>query len=102
MRYQVVLQFPGSSEDEFDQVIALEDELAARLGDIGDVDGHDFGSGEMNVFVLTDQPVAAFEKAKEVVETSDLFAGFRAAYRARTGGDYRILWPKNLKSFSVT
>jgi hypothetical protein len=32
------------------------------LGDIGIVDGHDFGSGEMNIFVHTDKPKSAFEK----------------------------------------
>ena len=37
------------------------------LGDVGIVDGHDFGSGEMNIFVHTDNPKSAFEKIKALV-----------------------------------
>ena len=32
MRYQLVLRFPGDAFDEFDDIVALESELAERLG----------------------------------------------------------------------
>ena len=37
------------------------------LGDFGEVDGHDMGAGEMNIFVLTDQPQPAFDRIKVLI-----------------------------------
>ena len=42
--------------DDFDQLVILEDKLIEELGSVATVDGHDFGSGEFNIFVLTDEP----------------------------------------------
>jgi len=52
MEFQVVLQFSASSAADFDELVALEDQVSAALGECASVDGHDFGSGEFNVFLL--------------------------------------------------
>ena len=53
--------------EDFDRLVALEDRLIEELGEVATVDGHDFGSGEFNIFVLTDDPSTVFGKAHGVV-----------------------------------
>jgi len=67
MRYQLILQFEANTMDDFDQLAILEDKLIGELGSVATVDGHDFGSGEFNIFVLTDEPPTAFSAAHRVV-----------------------------------
>ena len=50
MKYQLVLQFEANTMDDFDQLVILEDKLIDELGSVATVDGHDFGSGEFNIF----------------------------------------------------
>ena len=50
MRFHLVLQWPLSSLNGFDEILNIEDLLIAKLTDQSDVDGHDFGSGEANIF----------------------------------------------------
>ena len=51
MRHILVLQWPGSSEADFEELVKMEDELERSLSESAIVDGHDFGSGEMNIFI---------------------------------------------------
>ncbi len=67
MRYQLVLQFPASSEEDFEWLVRVEDELINLFDSQHQVDGHDFGSGEMNIFIHTDLPREALEQAKVVL-----------------------------------
>jgi hypothetical protein len=99
MKYQLVVQF---KEDDlsFDDMTALEDSLSTELEDIGDVDGHDFGSGTINFFVLTDDPKSCFAKAKRVVAGKGR-GEYKAAFRKISGEEYTILWPKSLKKFHI-
>jgi hypothetical protein len=61
MMAQLVLQFTtGEDLDSFDRLIRFEEELISVVGKTAKVDGHDFGSGEMNIFILTEDPVATF------------------------------------------
>jgi hypothetical protein len=55
MKYQLVLQFQAESVQQFDELAVLEDLLVENLPSHSVVDGHDFGSGELNIFILTDQ-----------------------------------------------
>lgn len=64
IQYQLVLQMPAISS-ALDDLVAFEDEVEKLLGDAGIVDGHDLVSGEMNIFVLTDDPVGAFGEIAE-------------------------------------
>jgi hypothetical protein len=53
MKYQLVLQFQAESVQEFDELVVLEELLVKKLPLDSEVDGHDFGSGEFNIFILT-------------------------------------------------
>lgn len=95
MRYQLVLQFTGDDPRVLEELIALEDQLIAAFDGSADVDGHDIGSNQANVFVLTDEPIETFARAKPLLEKRGLLGSVRAAYRDADGDDYALLWPKN-------
>ena len=101
-RYQLVLQFRGDSLQDFEAMVALEDELIVHLGDSADVDGHDIGSGEYNIFIFTSDPAAAFGRARTVLQQRQLNT-FTAAYREVEGDRYKVLWPEgSQEEFKVT
>ena len=93
MKFQLVLQFPANSIADYDEMIALEDELIEELGSSAEVDGHDCGSGEMNIFIHTDEPKKVFETIRPVVAKRKLIESLVAAYRELTGEDYTVIWP---------
>jgi len=102
MKYQLVLQWPASSIKDYDDMIWVEDALASGLGDAAEVDGHDAGSAEVNIFLLTDDPNRAFEEVKRVLGSRDFMVGLKAAFRERTGTNYHPIWPPGLETFSVS
>ncbi len=93
-RYILVLQFSFSSIDDYDAMIQLEDDLVRSLCRLAEVDGHDAGSGEMNIFIFTDDAQQTFEEAGFVVKRSSLFLK-AAAFRLVEGEEYTRLWPIN-------
>ena len=101
MKYQLVLQFEAVSTEDFDRLVALEDRLIGELDDLATVDGHDFGLGEFNIFILTDDPAESFNNAHRVVADQGVPNAMRSAYRQLDGEDYVILWPSSLKKFKV-
>jgi hypothetical protein len=101
MKYQLVIQFSGKSMDDFDHLIEIEDTLEENLTGDCEVDGHDFGSGEMNIFILTEEPVETFMQTKSLLDHDDL-SNMKAAYRDIEAEKFTILWPKGLTKFVVT
>ena len=101
MRFILVLQLAGSTEDDFDSLVAVEGELGSSLGEYASVDGHDFGSGEMNIFIETDDPLRAFAAVQDVLIRNDRWSGLIAAYREASGENYTVLWPFGLESFEI-
>jgi hypothetical protein len=102
MKYQLVLQWPASSIKDYDAMIEVEDALAEKLSKAHDVDGHDAGSGEVNIFIRTGDPKCAFNEAKGILGTRDFWVDARVAFREVAGSEYTILWPKDLTEFKVT
>jgi hypothetical protein len=103
MKYQLVLQFPASklSKKALDGLLQLEDELINLFGNQHQVDGHDFGSGEMNIFIHTDLPREAFEQAKMILSKKS-FKNMKAAFRELRGDKYTVIWPEGYKGkFSI-
>ena len=82
-------------------MIEAEEELVENLSEASDVDGHDAGSGEVNIFIRTNEPNDAFEEVKHLLEERTFWAGARVAYREVAGSEYTILWPKDLAEFRV-
>ena len=93
MRYQLVLQFRGDSLADYDQMIALEDRLIEDLADSADVDGHDCGSGETNIFIFTSDPAATFWRVRQTLKQEGRLEAVTAAYREVAGEQYTVLWP---------
>jgi hypothetical protein len=102
MKYQLVLQWsvPFPIED-LDDVLAIEAALIDELADGAEVDGHDFGSSQANVFIHTDTPEGTFSALEPVLASKNLLAHMRAAYRAFEDDRYTILWPGGLPSFAI-
>jgi hypothetical protein len=101
MIFQLVLQFSAAEMRQFDELVALEEELIQKLPPTSEVDGHDFGSGEFNIFILTTEPREAFDAARKVIKEGAFQNQFRAAYRERGKNEYVILWPEHLEEFRV-
>jgi hypothetical protein len=100
MRYQLILQFTATTMSDFDQLVALEKKLVEELDSIAVVDGHDFGQSEFNIFIFTEQPTMAFERAHQIVR-HQVQECMRAVYRESTGEDYVILWPSTLRGSAI-
>ncbi|MGH7994659.1 MAG: hypothetical protein ACREDQ_14145, partial [Limisphaerales bacterium] len=103
MKYQLVLQFRAQAKADYDEMIALEDELIEKLGESAKVDGHDCGSSEMNIFIHTNEPEKSFERIRPVVAKRKLTENLVAAYRELEGEDYIVIWPIGFeKKFGIT
>lgn len=103
MNFILVLQWPAASEADYELLISMEDRLESELDEAyGYVDGHDFGSGEMNIFIHTDLPIDAFRSAEAALGGVPSWAMVRAAYRSTDGDDYTVVWPETLQEFSVS
>ncbi|WP_040547303.1 hypothetical protein [Pedosphaera parvula] len=97
MSYQLVLQFRGDSLADYDTMIALEEKLIEDLGDSADVDGHDCGSSETNIFIFTSDPTATFGRVRQTLLREGKLESVKAAYRLVDGNHYTVLWPEGSK-----
>ena len=102
-KFQLVLQWPSTDVADFDDLIDFEDTLDARLSPhLGIVDGHDAGSGEINIFILTDTPEKTFAECRSLIRSPRLASGLSAAYRSVAAEEYTRLWPEaSLAAFRV-
>lgn len=72
------------------------------LDNIGVVDGHDFGLGTFNIFVLTNDPITTFKQAHQVILDEAIPNEMRSAYREANGENYVALWPPAIKDFRLS
>jgi len=100
--YQLVLQLRGSSQLDFEEMLGIEKELVSGIGDLGEVDGHDMGQGEMNIFVLTTSPIRCFEHVRSLQRVARAMSRLKVAYRLLDSDDYEVLHPPGLYTFTVT
>ena len=101
MKYQLVLQFQAEGVQEFDELVVLEELLVEKLPLGSEVDGHDLGSGEFNIFILTDQPEQTFQVAEKTIQLYRLPQKLKAAYRELGQNTFVILWPPTLRVFTI-
>jgi hypothetical protein len=99
--YQLVIQIREDYRRAFDDMLRLESALAASLHDLVDVDGHDVGSGEINIFTFTDKPIVAFERMTAIPEVAGLLPRLRVAYRGIDAEDFETLYPPGVYSFDI-
>lgn len=101
MRYQLVLQWPLSSIKDFDHLIEIEEHILRELNGDSEIDGHDIGAGEANIFIFTNDPVRSFEEVREILGNEAVWNDVRAAYCDVAGSEYNILWPEGCSSFRI-
>ena len=101
MKYQLVLQWMASTIEDYDAMIQIENTLIDGLGEDHEVDGHDAGSGEVNIFIHTNDPKEAFKEIKSILGDRDIWREVRIAYREIVKEKYIVLWPENLRDFKV-
>ncbi len=102
MKYQLVLQLPENYLKSFDALISLEDDLTEILTENEDVDGHDIGSGEANIFVFTNEPKATFQRVRPTLENAGYLTNVTVAYRNVKEENYTVIWPENSeKGFTI-
>ncbi len=102
MTAQLVLQFATAEElDSYDRLILFEDALISLLGRSAKVDGHDCGSGEMNIFITTETPISTFALVQQTDQSIRPSQEMKAAYRPMDGDDFTCLWPPGLEDFDV-
>jgi hypothetical protein len=98
---ELVLQLPGSSIKDFDALVELEDRIVAGLGNLGEVDGHDMGVGEMNIFIRTDNPKLIFEKIMLLLGACDFMPDLKVAYRDVGKDNFKVIYPAGLDHFAI-
>jgi hypothetical protein len=101
-RFQLIIQFDAVTLSDYDELVGLEDRFAEALGDSACVDGHDFGSGEFNVSVLTESPRATFQTISSLLQSHWSRRPVRAAYRGLDEEKYVSLWPPGATEFPMT
>lgn len=102
MKYQLVIKFNASSIKDFDHLIEIENRLIGAFGDLHEVDGHDFGTGEMNIFVHTDSPENAFEIIRKNLTASEI-KDVKVAFRELGLEKINVLWPVDYNGkFTIT
>lgn len=102
MQYQLVLQWGAGSVADYDDLIAMEEILLAALHSTSaHVDGHDMGSGQMNIFIWTDRPHQTFAAVSDCLAGRAQWGDVRAAYRPADGDEFTILWPESVNEFTV-
>jgi hypothetical protein len=95
-------QFRGDSLADYDQMVALEDRLIEELGQSAKVDGHDSGSGEINIFIFTSDPAATFWRVRQTLQQEGRLDSVTVAHRPVDGERYTVIWPEgSMQEFKV-
>ncbi|MCC5851171.1 MAG: hypothetical protein JJU29_24025 [Verrucomicrobia bacterium] len=95
---QLVLQFKidgHGSEKDFDGLVEIEEKLNAALQRNGEgyVDGHDIGSGEMNIYII----IKTWERGTWFMEQylkNQPWNNDAILAKDLRNGSYKVLWPK--------
>jgi hypothetical protein len=93
---QLVIEFAGDSPEQFEKVVALQEEMDGSLMS-GTVDGNDVGGGVVNVFIITKSPNQCFAEALTYVGKHGLRPS-AAGMRDLQKEEYIRLLPKGDKT----
>jgi hypothetical protein len=59
---------------------------------VGEVDGHDDGAGEINIFILTSDPAGTFRRLKPLLPPWALEREMKVAFRPVNDDTFTVLW----------
>lgn len=91
--HQLVIKFWRASLPGEAFLATIERDLDAALGKFGRCDGFDTSAKEINLFVLTEDPKAAFRKARPVLEAAGVIDAASAGSRVVGGLQFASVWP---------
>lgn len=104
---QLIVQFKiagDGNQQDLATLVRIEEELdsAFQQGGVGEVDGHDIGNGEMNIFVVVSDWEQSVTFLKNYLKTAPWAAGAVAAKR-QFGEEYEVIFPENHRGqFRIT
>ena len=88
--------------EDYDAIIAAEEMLREDLGNVGRVDGHDAGSGEMNIFIFTNHPKLCLQACQQIFGARNFKREMKVAFRKLDEDDYTVLYPPGATEFAIT
>ncbi len=100
-KYQLVLQFAASDATAFDQLVSFEERLPSHLRGLAEVDGHDFGLGEYNLFIHSDEPEQTYQVVESLRRSELPTRIATAAYRDFCEDEYIVLYPPGTTNFRI-
>ena len=102
MNHELVIKFWRAPLPDEALLTSITSELKSVLGETAKLDGHDIKDGEINLFVLTDDPKRAFRYVKRVLEGKKIEQGYSAASRLVGGAQFTSIWPpRAMKKFRI-
>lgn len=101
MKSQLVLQWCEPNLPDFDQLIAIEESLIAVIDQYGEIDGHDVGAGQCDIFIETHEPMICFDALRLACGGESWFATLAAGYRRLDEQAYKPVWPAGMVSFKL-
>lgn len=102
MKYQLAIQLSEKEYSDLDLIIDLEDELEDSLPE-DDIDGHDIGTGEINIYIHTNSPTKTLQTALTLLEQKRFdLKKIKVGYRDFNDEYYTPMWPDNLEKFNVS
>lgn len=78
----------------------IGDKLIAVLTEAA-FDGHDYGSGEVNFFIFTHDPMQTFKIIKHVFTQENVLIDAKIAYRETESERFTCIWPEDLTEFNL-
>jgi hypothetical protein len=93
--FQLVLQFKPWGARHIDELVNLEDSLIEALAGVAEIDGHDLGSDEANIFILCSEPAGTVPRCVAAAHSAGLLPILSAGHRPVGGEGYTRVWPKN-------
>lgn len=91
--HQLVIKFWRASLADEAFLATIERDLDAVFGTAARTDGIDTSAKEINLFVSTTDPRAAFRKARPVLEAAGVLQAASAGSRVVGGLQFASLWP---------
>ena len=92
MNYQLVLKFRKTNASA-DTLRALELALTEDLAGTAQLDGHDTGARNVDLFIVTADPKSTFRRSKPALERLQLLDHVVAAHRIEGGSRFTVAWP---------
>ena len=92
MNFQLVLRFPKTTASA-DTLRALELALTEDLAGTAELDGHDTGARNVDLFIVTADPKSTFRRSKPALERLQLLDRVVAAHRIEGGSRFTVAWP---------